>query len=142
MEIIDFSDDFLNDILQIERESFKKPWTCDMFKSSLKNEKIKFKVIIENGQVLAYSLFWIIGTETEILNIAVSPKFRRQSLGSKMIEYICSFSRENGSESVFLEVGAENEAAKKLYFSFGFEPIAIRKKYYIDEDAIVLRKNL
>ena len=45
---------------------------------------------------------------------------------------------------VTLEVRAGNEAAQRLYESMGFRMVAIRKKYYQDnqEDAHVMLKDL
>ncbi|GHT05471.1 hypothetical protein AGMMS5026_03440 [Endomicrobiia bacterium] len=40
---------------------------------------------------------------------------------------------------IFLEVHQSNNAAINLYKSFGFKEIGVRKKYYKNEDALVLR---
>ena len=142
MEIADFSNEHLEAIVNIENESFSRPWTEDMFLSSAANGVINFKVAVENGETAGFCIFWIVGGETEILNIAVAPKFRRRMLGKQLLDYICQSARQHKSHAVFLEVRQSNVPAIKLYASGGFEKIGIRKKYYIDEDAIVLRKNI
>ena len=142
MEIVSFSNKYLKDIIDIEKESFERPWTRDMFISSATNEAITFKAAVENGETAGFCIFWIVGGETEILNIAIAPKFRRKKFAQKLLEYIIESSRKQGSSSIFLEVRESNEPAINLYLSNGFEKIGIRKKYYIDEDAIVLRKSL
>lgn len=142
MEIVSFSNKYLKDIIDIEKESFKRPWTGDMFISSATNEAITFKAAVENGETAGFCIFWIVGGETEILNIAIAPKFRRKKFAQKLLEYIIESSHKQGSSAIFLEVRESNEPAINLYLSNGFEKIGIRKKYYIDEDAIVLRKSL
>ena len=140
MEIKDFSNDFLDDIISIEEKSFKKPWTKDMFLSSSLNEKVKFKIVLEDGKTVGFCLYWTIEDESEILNLAVDPMMRRRSIARKMLEYMEHDIKKEKSQSVFLEVRQSNEPAINLYLSLGFEKIGLRKKYYIDEDAIVLRK--
>ena len=41
-----------------------------------------------------------------------------------------------------LEVRSSNEAAIELYKTFGFRPVAIRKKYYHNEDALVMMADI
>ncbi|MCA6071544.1 MAG: GNAT family N-acetyltransferase, partial [Endomicrobium sp.] len=73
--------------------------------------------------------------ETEILDIAVNPDFRKQSLGKSMLEDI----KKEAAGKIFLEVRKSNAAALNLYKLFNFEEIAIRKRYYKNEDALMLR---
>ncbi|MBF0443725.1 MAG: GNAT family N-acetyltransferase, partial [Oligoflexales bacterium] len=47
----------------------------------------------------------------------------------------------NGITELFLEVRPSNKSALKLYQSFGFIKVSIRKKYYSDgEDALILKR--
>lgn len=73
--------------------------------------------------------------EFEILNLAVAPEFRRQGLGSALLE-----AARIARGAWFLEVRASNQAAQQFYRRAGFTVIGNRKKYYPDplEDAIVL----
>ncbi|MCL2143952.1 MAG: ribosomal protein S18-alanine N-acetyltransferase [Endomicrobia bacterium] len=140
MEIRDFLKDDIDDIILIEERSFKQPWTKAMFASSALNEKVRFKVALEEGQIAAFCIYLTIEGETEILSIAVDPQFRRRSIAKKMLEYMQNDVKTENPGNIFLEVRESNDAAQKLYLSFGFEKIGIRKAYYTDEDAIVLRK--
>ncbi|MDR1940802.1 MAG: ribosomal protein S18-alanine N-acetyltransferase [Endomicrobium sp.] len=142
MEIVDFSAFYLEDIIEIEKKSFPRPWTQDMFLHSAANEVIYFKTAVKNAKAIGYCIFWVVGGETEILNIAVDPDLRGKSYGRQMLECVYEISKNNGSKSIFLEVRQSNAAALSLYGSFGFESIGVRKKYYIDEDAIVMRKGI
>ncbi|MDR1695995.1 MAG: ribosomal protein S18-alanine N-acetyltransferase [Endomicrobium sp.] len=146
MELVEFSPDFLNDIIAIENESFPNPWKEKMFLDSAANRLVEFKVAVENGKTAGYCLFWVAGDQSEILSIAVSLQFRRRSFAKQMLEYIIGRSKEKGAQCVFLDVRAGNAAAVKLYDSFGFEKTGIRKKYYPGagggEDALILRKKL
>jgi ribosomal-protein-alanine N-acetyltransferase len=75
--------------------------------------------------------------ELEILNVAVEPRFRRRGLARKLIQALLDGHRGK----VFLEVRQSNVAARKLYYSLGFEAIAVRESYYTNpgESAIVMK---
>ena len=45
---------------------------------------------------------------------------------------------EQGAKSMTLEVRVSNEAAQRLYRRFGMAPVGMRKKYYQDEDAMIM----
>jgi ribosomal-protein-alanine N-acetyltransferase len=72
--------------------------------------------------------------ETEILNVAVHPNFRRRGVATRLIESI-------RGESLFLEVRESNSTAQELYRKLGFEVVGRRDNYYDDpvEDALVMR---
>ena len=73
--------------------------------------------------------------EFELLNLVVAPEFRRQKLGSALLD-AAGIARG----AWFLEVRASNQAAQEFYRQAGFAVMGNRKKYYEHpvEDAIVL----
>jgi len=75
--------------------------------------------------------------ESEILNLAVAPEFRRQGIAGRLVQCVL----ETHPGSVYLEVRQSNLAAQKLYESRGFHQISVREKYYSDpvEGAIVMK---
>jgi ribosomal-protein-alanine N-acetyltransferase len=139
MDLVIFSEDFLDDILEIERESFTNPWSREMFLGSAKNNTTTFKVLMKNKIVIGYYIISTVADETEILEIAVSRKFRRQNFGKFMLVDILKESSLKKSKFVFLEARISNTPALNLYKSVGFKEIGIRKKYYGNEDAVILR---
>ena len=54
------------------------------------------------------------------------------------------FYERSGAGALLLEVRADNEAARRLYGTSGFEVISVRRRYYQpgDIDALVMRKHL
>ena len=61
-----------------------------------------------------------------------------------LLSEICERARSRGMTLATLEVRLSNDAAVRLYESFGFRQVAIRKGYYADngEDAIVMLMEL
>lgn len=132
----------LDDVLEIERASFPKPWTPGMFESELVNP-VSFAYTLKAGagagkRLAAYIVFWVVHGEAHILNIAVHPEYRRRGFGEKLLKYALGKMRSNLVYEVFLEVRRSNEAARKLYRKFGFREAFERRNYYGDEDAIVM----
>lgn len=77
--------------------------------------------------------------EAEILTLAVTPAARGQGLGRALLQAAINKAREMGATTMFLEVGADNPAARALYASLGFTKVGDRKGYYQGRDALVLR---
>ena len=80
----------------------------------------------------------------DIQTIASAPAFRRQGLARKLLHALMDEARARGVSELFLEVRADNQAARQLYVSEGFEEIDRRSGYYQPDgvDAIVMKKNL
>ena len=75
--------------------------------------------------------------EGEVLNLAVSPEFRRKGIARALFHA----AHTELSGTVFLEVRESNAAARQLYAAYGFGEIGRRARYYRRpvEDAVILR---
>jgi [ribosomal protein S18]-alanine N-acetyltransferase len=75
--------------------------------------------------------------ESEILNLAVAPEFRRHGVARALAGALLAGS----GGAVFLEVRASNEVALVFYKSLGFEEVTVRPEYYGEplESAIVMK---
>ena len=85
--------------------------------------------------------------EAELLTVAVDPAARRQGTGARLMAAFLAEARVRNAESVFLEVAADNAAARALYSAAGFQPAGVRRGYYRTPqgrpvDALVLRRGL
>lgn len=79
-----------------------------------------------------------VAEDAEILTIAVAAARRRQGIARKMLLELLRYLQENGAERVFLEVRAADLGAQSLYEQLGFQKIGFRKRYYHDDDAVVM----
>jgi ribosomal-protein-alanine N-acetyltransferase len=75
--------------------------------------------------------------ESEILNVAVAPEFRRRGVARALVS---AFLADFGGE-LFLEVRVSNAVARDFYKSLGFEEVTTRPAYYREplEPAIVMK---
>jgi ribosomal protein S18 acetylase RimI-like enzyme len=54
-------------------------------------------------------------------NVKVEKEYRKQGIGTNMIQYVINFAKRQGVDSVELLVNEDNEIAKKLYSKLGFK---------------------
>ena len=77
-----------------------------------------------------------------MMNIAVSPDYRRRGIAQGLVEALVASLKALDSHCLTLEVRDSNEPAKALYEKLGFSQVGLRKGYYRNpkEDARILRK--
>ncbi len=129
----------------IEKASFASPWTKNSFIEEIEtNEKARYFVVEDGGEIVAYGGLWCILDELHITNIAVKPSARRRGFGAVLVEGMVAFARDEKYAHMTLEVRVGNSAAIALYEKYGFKSVGVRPKYYIDsgEDALVMWKEL
>jgi ribosomal-protein-alanine N-acetyltransferase len=133
----------LDQVMQIEKESFKIPWQRSFFEYDLKQSNRYCLAAKENGIVLGYANAWHFGDEMQLANIAVKKEQRKQGIGRRLLQEVIKIAKENQCQSIILEVRISNTAAQYMYEKFGFKSIFVRKRYYPDgEEAIVYKRSL
>ena len=75
-------------------------------------------------------------------NIAVRRDAQRRGIGRQLLLALLAEAERRGARSVLLEVAADNAPAQRLYATYGFEPIGIRRGYYqpSNTDALIMRR--
>ena len=74
----------------------------------------------------------------DIMDIVVDNSYRRQKIGSLLMDEMITNSKEDSK--FYLEVNVKNEPAIQMYEKFGFKKIHTRKKYYGEEDALIMER--
>lgn len=137
----------LDEVADIEKLCFGTPWSKALFAEELKHKDLcywfKVRDLASEIRVAAYMGFWKAVDEAHITNLAVRPQLQRQGLGKALASYVLSQARDQGCRRATLEVRPSNTAALKLYEALGFSGVALRPKYYLDneEDALIMWKN-
>lgn len=90
------------------------------------------------GRVVGYAGLDRVGSVADVMTIAVTPAARGTGLGRRLLSALLELA--DGAEAVMLEVRADNESARSLYESVGFELVSTRARYYGEVDALVLRR--
>ena len=128
-------------VMAVEHDSFLTPWSRSAFEEELaQNRLARYIVAEENGAIVGYAGTWLVINEAHVTNVAVSSQRRREGIGRLLMQNLMELARENGMESMTLEVRVSNAAARHLYAQMGFVEAGIRKNYYSEtkEDALVL----
>lgn len=130
----------LDDIMQIEMESFNYPWKRETFESELQNTYSRFFIARVNNIAAGFIIYWDIPYEIHLINIAVRPAYKRMGIGSFLLKEMIDYAKSTSKQLITLEVRPSNIAARYFYRKHGFVEIYVREKYYIDndEDAIVM----
>ena len=134
----------LPQVVEIEKASMPSPWSKELFEEELKRERARYFVVEKDSKIAGYMGYWEAPEEAHIINLAIGPEYRRQGLGQDMIERCLDFAMKRGARLATLEARESNEAARNLYEKCNFRTVAIRKKYYSDnqEDAVVMIREL
>lgn len=130
-------------VWEIEKLSFKTPWTRESFIEEVKaSDRAKYIVAELGDTLVGYGGMWLIIDEAHITNIAVHPDYRGQKIGKKIVEAMIAAAKSENIASLTLEVRVSNTPAINLYKGLGFKDVAIRKGYYTDtgEDALIMWK--
>lgn len=126
----------------LEKACFSDPWSERSIASELDNPLSLWLVALDEGRVAGYIGSQTVLGESDMMNLAVSPEYRRQGIGRALVNALTDRLRQLGSHSVSLEVRASNLPACQLYESLGFTQVGLRKGYYEKprEDARILKK--
>lgn len=143
--IIPTTEEHLDRIAQIEALCFSTPWSRKSFADSMANDNVisLFTAIVDN-EIAGYICLFHLFEEGELLNIAVSPDYRKRGIGQELINKMLELFKQKNVTRITLEVRESNDSAKSLYLKNDFKPIGIRKNYYTSptENGIVMEKNI
>ena len=131
----------LDAIEQIERASYRTPWSRSMFTSELaKPSSLSFGAVDETGELVGYLVLSRYVDAWHVMNVAVAPARRRQGIASALLHRLLELTKDDALRGYTLEVRVSNVGAISLYERFGFRPKGVRRGYYTDnrEDALIM----
>ena len=131
----------IDGVLTVEKESFSTPWTEKLFYDEVENPRtVYFVAVTDNGEIVGYGGMWHVVDEGQITNIAVKKNCRGEGVGSKILESLIKWAKDNEILVIQLELREGNAAAFGLYEKYGFSVVGKRKDYYKNptEDAILM----
>lgn len=97
---------------------------------------------LRGDDILGYAVFHLMGPDSELLSIAANASHQRAGIGTALLNAGLAHLDFAKGDKMFLEVREGNTKARRFYEKHGFEPYAVRKKYYADgENAILYQKS-
>ncbi|AAK40442.1 ribosomal-protein-alanine N-acetyltransferase [Saccharolobus solfataricus] len=142
--ITDATEADLDQIFQIETESFEDPYPYSLLRAYLFLANKLYLVAKQREKVVGYIIGIIqYGYRGHIVSIAVEPIYRKQGIGAKLLNEIEERFKLNGARYSYLEVNTNNLSAISFYRANGYLIMYVRKNYYgRDKHAFVMVKNL
>ena len=142
MIITNMKPQHVGQVAELEIICFSDPWSEKSVASELDNALSLWLVAEDDGCVAGYIGSQTVMDESDMMNVAVHPDYRRQGIGEKLVSALVDALKEKGSHCLTLEVRASNENAISLYKKLDFQQVGLRKNYYHNpkEDALILRK--
>jgi ribosomal-protein-alanine N-acetyltransferase len=131
----------VNEIWRIEQDLFTLPWSKSSILFEASDNRTSFPIVGEDEDGIAgYSIGWFVSDELHIGNVAVVRDKQGRGIGRRLLDYMLKEALDRGVSLATLEVRVGNARAIGLYRKYGFEGVAIRKRYYGDngEDALVM----
>ncbi|QLQ37810.1 ribosomal protein S18-alanine N-acetyltransferase [Micromonospora robiginosa] len=135
----------VEEVLPIEADLFgAEQWTPGMFWNELANGHFYLVATDDDGSVAGYAGLAVAPPdEAWVQNVAVRRDAQRRGVGRLLLEALLAEAARRGVRSTLLEVAADNAPAQRLYATYGFEPIGVRRGYYqpSNTDALVMQRN-
>ena len=129
-------------VAELEKLCFADPWSEKSIASELGNIWSYWVVALDGERVVGYIGSQSSADESDVMNVAVHPDYRRRGIAESLIEVLIRELKNRGSHALMLEVRDSNEPAIALYEKLGFQQVGLRKNYYHNpkEHARILRK--
>ena len=129
-------------VAELEKMCFSTPWSEKSIASELENDLALWLVAVENETVVGYVGSQTVCGETDMMNVAVHPNWRRKGIAEQLIHRLITELKKMESTCLSLEVRASNAPAIALYQKLDFRVAGRRPNYYRNpkEDALILRK--
>ncbi len=103
----------------------------------------RYVVALGDGGLLGYAGILRVGSDAEVLTVAVAAAHRREGVGAQLLDALLGIARGWRALAVFLEVEQDNAAAIALYRGRGFTELGRRRGYYgAGRDALTMRRQL
>lgn len=142
MKYVLMNESHIEQIAALEIACFSDPWSENSVRYELTNPLSLWLVAVSGNQVAGYVGSQTVMDEADMMNLAISPDYRRQGIAAALVCKLIESLKAKGVRCLTLEVRASNEPAICLYKKLGFFEIGRRPGYYRNpkEDALILRK--
>jgi ribosomal-protein-alanine N-acetyltransferase len=130
----------LDEAAALEWQCFSLPWSRAAFLSELGSPAAFYAAAEAEGRLAGYAGMRTVLDEGYITNVAVAPGWRRQGIGSLLLDALRAEAVRRRLSFLTLEVRRSNAPAVSLYEKHGFTLAGVRPRYYEKprEDALLM----
>jgi ribosomal-protein-alanine N-acetyltransferase len=118
-------------------------WTQERVRVCIRDRTVNTVVARVGERVIGFAIMKYGEDEASLFLFGVDPEYRRQRVGSELLEWLEATARTAGIRSIRLEARQDNQVASAFYRHHGFEEIGVVHGYYQGlEDAVRYLKRL
>lgn len=127
-------------IEKIENQCFSHPWSKESINTIISDKNSIVLAYNLNNNVVGYIGANCILDECYITNVAVLSQYRKNKVGTTLLNSLIEICTSKNFSFITLEVRKSNIPAIKLYEKLGFKKVGERKDYYTEpkENALLL----
>lgn len=136
----------LDSVIALDLERFgDEAYSARLFKEAIGDKAHRIFVCCSpQKKVIGFIILSFCLDEADIDHVCVSQLEEGKGIGTSLVNFACTYLKEQGYKNLLLEVRKSNLKAICLYEKAGFASYRIREEYYDDngEDAICYKKGL
>lgn len=136
----------LSSMVEIEISNFVEPWDYKMlyYETQVNPNSEFFCIVNSEDQIMGYIGLWIVMDTLDITNVSVSSDYKRQGVGTALLDLVYNRALEIDARLISLEVNVNNDKAIKMYKKNGYSEVRRIKNYYskLKEDAYLMQKEV
>jgi ribosomal-protein-alanine N-acetyltransferase len=133
------------EIMVLEADLFgPEKWSPAMFWNELANHHHYLVALDDGGGIAGYAGLAVSGPdESWVQNIAVRRDAQRRGIGRALLEALLAEAARRRVAKTLLEVAIDNAPAQRLYATYDFEAVGVRRGYYqpSNTDALVMMRS-
>jgi ribosomal-protein-alanine N-acetyltransferase len=126
--------------MEVDASCLPRPWSETVWREELESPFGLYLVLEEEGGISAQIGLRYLADELHVTTLAVRPERRRRGYARALLGAALGAFPE--ARRAHLEVRPSNDPAISLYESLGFVTTGRRRRYYGDEDALLMTLNL
>lgn len=134
----------LEDIDEVYELEKKYIGDCDKvsIQKTIGSKTLKYYVLLIDKKIIGFFECSIISPDAELYDIVIKDSEQGKGYSKLLLNFFIELSKQNKVETIFLEVNKINNKAITLYEKYGFVKYGERKKYYGENDAVLMKKTL
>ena len=113
-----------------------KEFNIDYLKKE--NPFLKNYIFLKNNEPIGLISYSLIYDRIELEYIWVHIEHRKKGIASKLMDIMI----DEDVKNITLEVNVNNKGAIKLYEKYGFKIVSVREKYYGNDDAYLMIREM
>lgn len=133
-------EEHLSKVARLEQAIFSDAWSEQALSETFRQSYAVILGAWAEDMLAGYVILYCIADQGEIMRIAVDEALRRRGVARQLLEETLRYCKQNGADTILLDVRESNQAAISLYKKHGYIEDGIRKNFYTNpsEDAILM----